>query len=454
MSSKIEFEQLSESMSYPKNQKANLISLHSDLIDYVVNNFQDDRAFKNTVIKVFNTITYAVLFNEHIPTKWRVKNLMKGLPEHSDDELRENLGSNYVDIKRISWDSLVPQDQKIEPVQSSDTEEGNLSQRCCAEDTDQEDILPEPTGFSDLEPIVDYENKECDRPPQVTQVEEVEDDDEDDFSVEVQSSKTTNRVLTKDEQTEVLTSEATPEEDLYLGGRRIPRVDFDKVYARGAVNGEDYCIYYSLPEIPEKQCDVSLTTDISLMNDSDFLRLYPNIEFCTRSLSLYRRIEGLELHPTLGVIIPISGYIKAQLIDNLVKYPTLPNLVRLGKKQGMEVFIDFEKMIEIDGELYQTSKVWKDIPECANLPMTKAIVHDYVIRRYLLERDVKHIDHNYKMYGDLDPYLTLFMPMTGYSKLGYRDLVGMARSCVQSRINYIRTRNPVLKKLRESGYID
>lgn len=418
---RVPFEQLSEAMDYPKSAKGQLTLLHSSLIEYVIDHFEDSRKFKMQVIQVFNTVTYAICNGEQISRGWRPVDMMQGLPKYEESKLSDYLGSNYVEYRSVIWDNLSP---------SADLQSNDVS------DVISEEKMPEIETFSPN----DCAENEAVKPQSII------------FSKN--DSYTELSSIDSSQFTDTASSNQTSYEDLSLSGRSIPQIDFSRIYAQGTVNGEDYCIYYSLPDVPEKQCDISLTTDISLMKDSDFLKLYPNIEFCTRRLSLYRPIEGLEMHPKLGVIIPVKGFTKSQIIDNMIKYPTLDNIIRVGKKQGMDVFIDFEKMIEIDGQLHPTAKIWKDIPGCENLPMTQAIVHEYVIRRYLLERDIKHVDHKYNMYGDLDPFLTLFMPAVEYINMGYTDTLSIAKSCVRSRISYIRSRNPVLKKLRDAGILD
>ena len=82
---------------------------------------------------------------------------------------------------------------------------------------------------------------------------------------------------------------------------------------------------------------------------------------------------------------------------------------------------------------------------------TKPIIAEYVIRRYLLERDVKHIDHNYKPWGTLDKFLVLYMPYDMYIKHGYKNVVDIARQCVESRVSRIMSRNPIIRRLNESA---
>ena len=45
------------------------------------------------------------------------------------------------------------------------------------------------------------------------------------------------------------------------------------------------------------------------------------------------------------------------------------------------------------------------------------------------------------------PYLTLFTTPAQYAELGHNDFENMARACVNARIAFKRTRNPILRRL-------
>ena len=72
---------------------------------------------------------------------------------------------------------------------------------------------------------------------------------------------------------------------------------------------------------------------------------------------------------------------------------------------------------------------------------------EYVVRRYLLERDISNVQHRYPLWGSLDPFLTLFMPPDEYIKYGYTDIIDLARKCVESRVSYRKSRNPIVRRL-------
>lgn len=90
------------------------------------------------------------------------------------------------------------------------------------------------------------------------------------------------------------------------------------------------------------------------------------------------------------------------------------------------------------------------IPEMKGLKKTWPVIREYVVRRYLLERDIKGIEHKYPMFGTLDPFVTLFMPSKIYREEGYKDSVDIARQCVKSRVSYLQSRNPVIRRLEEN----
>lgn len=239
----------------------------------------------------------------------------------------------------------------------------------------------------------------------------------------------------------------TDPQDLYIEGPVVPRVDCSKVWKSGILDGRRYAVYKSIPDIPTRQCEISLTTNADMMTSDELINLYPNNRMFTRCPELYSRIDRIEFDSFLGCILHVSGFSRQQMIDNIIKYPHIQNLYREGKHRGVNKLVDFWKYIEIDGQLHKTIDVWDKLEDTCRLPKIRAIMEDYVVRRYLLERDVNHVDHKYKLYGELDPFLTLFMPSEDYIKLGYRDSVDIAKQCVNSRITYKRSRNPILRRL-------
>lgn len=235
----------------------------------------------------------------------------------------------------------------------------------------------------------------------------------------------------------------TLKQDLYIQSPVIPQIDYSKVWMTGVVDSETYTIYETLPRIPTKQNEISCTTNPSQMTDKELLRLYPNVRIRTRAASMYEPISGIKLHPILGLILPIKEYTEQQLIENLLQYPHFFKLVReIDGKQ-----CSFYSHIEIDGELVNILDVWDDLPESQIIPKQADFIKEYVVRRYLLERDIDGISHKYPLFGDLDPFLTLPLTTSDYMDFGYTDLVKLARQCVASRVNYKVSRNPIVRRL-------
>ena len=205
-------------------------------------------------------------------------------------------------------------------------------------------------------------------------------------------------------------------------------------------------IYTSYPEIPTKQNEISCTTNVDKMSAKDLCRLFPNRLIQTRAGSLYEYTPTLTYNESLGNVIPVYGYTDKQLIDNLIRYPHLFKLMR----KIDDEFVSFYSHIEIDGELHRISDVWSTLPESKVIPFSQEYIKEYVVRRYLLERDISHIIHKYPMYGTLDPFLTLFMPASMYVSFGYRNTLDIAKQCVQSRVSYKQSRNPVLRRITDA----
>lgn len=236
----------------------------------------------------------------------------------------------------------------------------------------------------------------------------------------------------------------TPKEDLYIRPPVVPRFNVNKIWASGIVDNISYAIYTSEPEIPMKQNEISVTTDVDKMTSKELMNLYPNRFIPTRAPSMYEEIQGLPYHNKLGVVLPISGYTELQLIDNLVRYP---HIFRLQKQVDGDI-CSFYSTIEIDQKLYKVSEIWNSLPESKIIPYTADFVKEYVVRRYLLERDKNHIKHRYQMYGELEPFLTLFTTPSDYAEFGYPDAESLARQCVVSRVEYKQSRNPILRRLK------
>ena len=238
----------------------------------------------------------------------------------------------------------------------------------------------------------------------------------------------------------------TDKSDLYIQCPAVPQFDSASIWAAGQIDGTSYTVYRSYPLIPTKQNEISATTDLAQMRDSDLLRLFPNQFIPTRAPVMYTPCDGIELHPVLGLLIPIQGFSREDIIANIIQYP---HLFKLLKYSDTAVPTSFYTTIEVNGTLYNVTDIWRDLSDSKRIPYNKDFIKEYVVRRYLLERDVLHMEHRYSMYGTLDPFLTLFTSVEGYADLGYTDPIELSKKCVASRISYKRSRNPVLRRLSD-----
>lgn len=231
---------------------------------------------------------------------------------------------------------------------------------------------------------------------------------------------------------------------------RFPQFDVNDIWLEGMADGNHLVIRRSLPRIPRVQSDISVTTEFNDLEEGDFLKLFPNKILKPRFERIYYEADksfyNVKKHPILGNIVMVDGFTYEQIVDNVVKYPHFYKL----KRDIDDKWINFYTRIEIDGELYETAKIWNELPEAAGLPKDTQYMKEYVIRRYLLERDIKGIKHKYPIVGSLEPFITLFAPMDVYKELGYTDYLGIAKQCVKSRVSFYYTRNPIVRRLLEN----
>lgn len=390
--SKIKFENITDSLSYPPANESAISVTHNAIISSAISLFKNTYEFKKNVIRAMNIISYCMIKNITINSRWESSNFCEGLENISEDTLKSVLGKTYINMKDIDWSSCYSE------FESDEDRSANIDDKA---EEKKEYKIDEILANTNPEDIYDEHPK------------------------------------------------SSPE-DLYLNGPRIPRIDTSKVWRSGDVDGTKLCIYYSLPRVPTVQSEISVTTNPDELTDSELLHLYPDCMFYTRPMEVYSVACGMDIHPTYGGVPKIKGFTKKQVIDNIIKYPCIDGLTRVGKKKGQLVFVEFEKFIEVDGELYKTTDMMDKIPEMKSLKKTWPVIREYVVRRYLLERDIKGIEHKYPMFGTLDPFVTLFMPSKIYREEGYKDSVDIARQCVKSRVSYLQSRNPVIRRLEEN----
>ena len=239
------------------------------------------------------------------------------------------------------------------------------------------------------------------------------------------------------------TIKETPSTDLYIQAPDIPQFDITRPWMQKQCGADMLVIYTTLPEVPKRQRDISITTDVNIMTDSDLLNLYPNHIIHTRAPIMYEPQLNMDYDKDLGVIPPIDDYSREQVLDNIIKYPHLYKLVR---EQNNEL-VSFYAYMEIDGELKDTLEVWDSLEISKWIPKNAEFIKEYIVRKYLMDIEYKGATFKYPLFGTLDPFLTLFMPAEEYIKRGY-NAVDLAKKCVESRVSYKQSRSPVIRRIK------
>lgn len=379
----VKFTQLPDKLIYPARIRAKLSTLHSGVITYVVSNFKNTAKYKRQVVDTLNTISVYIKNNDALPSDWSVSNPLTNLELLDSSFCEDTLGNLCIKVKDIIWD-----------VQESETDEQISTDTAVTAKTLSEDT--------------------------------------------VTSSKVVNVKPKRDIGVVV---SPTPKENLYIKPPTIPQFDASKPWLQSQLNQNIYTIYESLPIIPVNQSQISVTTDVSKMTIMDMMKLYPNHFIRTRAATMYENHDGLTLDDDIGIILPIVGFSPTQVKDNIIKYPHIYKLTRYMNNK----FTSFYSNIEIDGELHDTLSIWDSLPDSKKMPRNSEFIKEYVVRRYLLERDILGVEHKYPLFGTLEPFLTLFTTSDDYIRLGYTDVTDIAKQCVISRVSYKRSRNPILR---------
>lgn len=247
------------------------------------------------------------------------------------------------------------------------------------------------------------------------------------------------------------TNKVSSESDISLSFPKVPRFDPNKVWAIGKdIYGRLIPIHPTLPEIPTVQNEISITTDVSKFSKQDLLNLFPNKRLKPRHDELYQKIDGFEWDPVLGYIPKILDFTKEQIVENLIKYPKFNYMYR---EFGEDNRVNFTSFLESNENLVPLKVAVEVVPDMVALPKSKIFYMDYIVRRYLLERDVLGIEHKFPMYGTFDPFMTLFTTMEEYAALGYSDFESMAKQCVIGRVKFYQSRNPLVRGLLNESRI-
>lgn len=395
---RIKFTDIPEKYAIPRTFKATLSNVHSAVVTYVFEHYRDSKRYRQQVVDVLNRLTFCVMQNEPPGFEWSSTNPIDTMPDIDLELVESQLGDIYLVPEAIEWD-----------VQPTDN------------------VFISSLGNAVVQPVTNTVAKEA------------------------KPTSTISRPITSSTVREPRPVKnsfiPTPKEDLYIQPPKCPRFDVSKVWMSAVAGNDNLVIYTTLPEIPTRQNEISITTNVESLTTSELLSLYPNHIIHTRAPQLYERYEGVDYDEDLGCVIPISGFSKEQVIDNLIKYPHLYRLQKVGENGLPEKFIN---TIEINGELLSINDVWDTLPESKLIPRDPEFVKEYVIRRYLLEEELG-VKHQYQMVGLLEPFLTLFMPPEKYIERGYTDTISIARKCVVSRVHYKQSRSPILRRIEKNN---
>lgn len=395
---RIRFTSISEKYCIPPKFKAKQNELHSALIEYVVRNFRNTKKFKSRVVDALNILTYCVLEGEAPTFNWKIKDPLTTIPEFDMERVKSVVGGYYLEEDAIEWD--------LQEVESSYE-------------------LPEPTFTPEPVPEVKIIQPVQNAEPALQKPVTLK-------SVPVQASSNV--------------SIETPKEDLYIQAPKYVQFDYTNPWLSVQDGDDTLTIYNTLPEVPTRQNEISVTTDVNKMTDAELMKLYPNHVIHTRSAAMYEKIDGIEYDENLGCILPINGFSIDEVRDNIIKYPHFYKLKRYSDDGEV---ISFYEDIELEGDLESVAATWDSLPESRVIPKQSEFIKEYIVRRYLLEEEAG-VRHKYPMYGTLKPFLTLFMPPELYIQYGFKDVVEISRRCVLSRVSYKQSRNPILKRLNIS----
>lgn len=408
---RIKFTDIPEKYAIPRSFRAKQCEVHSAVIVYVFEHYKDTKKYRQTVVDALNRLTYCIMQGELPSFKWMSTDPLETMPDIDLDLVESTLNDFYLTPESIEWD-VSPTDNIVTSAKTADPEP-----------VEQPVKSGEPTSRFKVATSV---SSATGRPSNVVNkpLHQIK---------QQQKIETAGRLL------------PTPKSDLYIQPPRCLRFDVSKVWMTATVGGDELVIYTTLPEIPQCQNEISVTTDLGKMTDAELMNLYPNHVIHTRVPDMYKEYPKLEYDPDLGCIIPVEGFTTEQIIDNMIKYP---HLFRLRKKMIDGTLQPFFSTLEIDGELRPIADVWDELPESKVIPRENEFVKEYVVRRYLLERDAG-VKHKYNIVGGLEPFLTLFMPYTRYSERGYTDTLSIVKQCVTARIHYKQSRNPILRRIEK-----
>ena len=407
---RIRFTDIPEKYSIPRQFRAKQSEMHSAVVTYVFDHYKNTKKYRQKIVDVLNCLTYCVIQNEPPSFKWVSTDPLDTMPDMDLDLVESSLGDFFLTQEAIEWD-VSPTDNVDLVASSESSKKPSLSDsKQKAKPSQRKDVTNDPKSGVTNHPLNQIKKQQ-----------------------KVEFSTSTSTI-------------PTPKEDLYIQPPRCPRFDVNKVWISATIGNDNLVIYTTLPEVPTRQNEVSVTTNVDIMTDSELMSLYPNHSIHTRAQQMYEHYDSLGYDDDIGCIIPIEGFTQEQVVDNIIKYPHLYRLRKVGPEGKL---MKFFSTIEINGELVPVNDIWDQLPESNLMPRDPEFVKEYVIRRYLLERDNGMI-HKYPMFGCLDPFLTLFMPYDKYIERGYSDALSIVKKCVASRVRYKQTRSPILRRIEQN----
>lgn len=427
-SNTVPFTSLSEKFILPNQYRGKQSEVFGALIEYTVKHYKNTRKYKEQVVKALNILLYCIIAHEAPPFDWKSSDPFETMPNYPDELVEGTVGIFLLSVDAIEWD-VTPVDTDYNFLDQA-SKESEIESGTPVEATTFENLVA-PAIEPVVEPVVEEPKQESTFIPAPAP---------NYHTMQSIISGSYNDTLQK--VPTAINYNETPKEDLYIQPPKYPQFDFNKPWLSMEDKGDQLVIYTTLPEIPTKQNEISVTTDPNRMTDSEFMNLYPKQFIRTRSPIMYEKQKGMDFDEELGCILPIKGFTKKEVLNNIIQYPHFYKLKRIVDGEIVSMYED----IEVDGELWSVKSVWDSLPESLKIPKQSDFIKEYVVRRYLLEES-KGIKHKYPMYGTLQPFLTLFMPADMYIKRGYKDTLQIAKQCVNSRVSFKRSRNPILKRV-------
>lgn len=99
---KIKLSELIDKFEYPIKFKAQLSTLHSDIVDFILKNYINSRPFKQKAVLMINTATAVVVFNESCDMDLSLS--YDKIQTLDDEDLSGLLGDLYIPVSQIVWD--------------------------------------------------------------------------------------------------------------------------------------------------------------------------------------------------------------------------------------------------------------------------------------------------------------------------------------------------------------